>query len=137
MRKLRNTKILIILSIILLIAFAGCTAKNEQTVNTSGGDEKISTEAGTGVGPDWCKTGASVGSTQQQGHYSYVIKGLTTYKGQEVCEADATFSDGTGNSGSVTYYFSKDTKYAHVIMKDASGNIINEMDVNNPAANTP
>lgn len=128
MRKDRNTKILIILSVILLIAFAGCTAKNQQTINTPNGDVKISQDVGA-AGPDWCKAGTSV-TTSQQGQYSFVTKGLTTYKGQEVCEADATFDQG-GQSGSMTYYFSKDSKYAHIIMKDASGNIINEMDVNN------
>lgn len=125
----KNTKILVILSIMLLIAFAGCTAKKEQTINTSSGDVKTSVV--TGTGPDWCKAGTSITSSQQgQGQYSFVVKGITSYKGQEVCEADAAFDHG-GQSGSLTYYFSQDSKYMHVVMKDATGNILNDMDVNN------
>jgi hypothetical protein len=123
----KGTKILLVLSVMLLIAFSGCTAKNEQTINTPNGDVKVSQGV---VGPDWCKAGTSM-TQGQQGQFSFVIKGLTTYKGQEVCEADATYDQG-GQSASVKYYFSKDNKYMHMIMKDASGKIINEQDINSP-----
>lgn len=117
--------IVTILLIVVIAIIAGCVG-NDKTVKTSSGDVKVS----QGTGPDWCKAGTSMTSSQQ-GQYSFVIKGLTTYKGQEVCEADATFDSG-GQSGSVTYYFSKDNKYMHMIMKDASGNVINEVDTNSP-----
>ena len=126
MRTYKNTKVLIVLSIILLIAFAGCTGKKEQTISSPGGDVKVI----EGSGPSWCKAGTTM-TQGQQGQYSFVIKGITTYKGQEVCEADATYDQG-GQSGSVTYYFSQDNKYMHMIMKDASGNVINEIDTNSP-----
>jgi hypothetical protein len=121
----KNTKILMILSIMLLIVFAGCAGKNEQTINTPNGDIKVSQGM---VGSDWCKPGTSI-TSNQQGQYSFTIKGLTTYNGQEVCEAYATY-DHVGQSVNVTYYFSKDNKYTHITMKDASGNIINEVDAN-------
>ena len=125
----KNVKAFIMLSIILLIAFAGCTGK-EKTVSTPGGDVKIS--EGSGLGPDWCKAGTSMTNTGVQGQgYSFVIKGMTTYQGKDVCEADAKFDQGW-QSGSMTYYYSQDGKYMHMVMKDASGSIINEMDVNNP-----
>lgn len=123
----KNNKILIVLSIVLLIAFAGCTGKNEQTISSPNGDVKVSQGDS---GPDWCKAGTSM-TQGQQGQFSFVIKGLTTYKGQEVCEADAEYDQG-GQATSVKYYFSKDNKYMHMIMKDASGKIINEQDINAP-----
>lgn len=123
----KYTKTLLVLSVILLMAFSGCTGKNEQTINTSNGDMKVSQGV---VGPDWCKAGTSM-AQGQQGQFSFVIKGLTTYKGQEVCEADAVYDQG-GQSTSATYYFSKDNKYMHMIMKDASGKVINEQDINSP-----
>lgn len=123
----KNTKILLVLLAVLLIAFSGCTAPSEQTITSPGGDIKVSEGSG---GPDWCKTGSSL-TQGPQGQFSFVIKGLTTYKGQEVCEAYATYDQG-GQSASVTYYFSKDSKYMHMIMKDASGNIISEQDINSP-----
>jgi len=129
MKIYKNTKILMVLSIVLLIAFAGCTSKTEQTIQSPGGDIKVV----EGSGPDWCKTGSSMTSEQTtQGQYSYVIKGITTYKGQEVCEAEATVSAAGQQGYSMTYYFSKDTKFAHIIMKDASGKVINDMDVTQP-----
>jgi len=129
MRIYKNTKILIVLSIVLLIAFAGCTSKTEQTVPAPGGDVNVV----EGSGPDWCKAGSSITQGQtQQGQYSYVIKGITTYKNQEVCEAEATVSGGGQQGYSMTYYFSKDSKFAHIILKDASGNVVNDMDVTQP-----
>lgn len=125
---MNKTTAITVLLIIASAIIAGCV-ENEKTIKTSEGDVKVSEGSS---GPDWCKAGTSVTSvtSSQQGQYSFVIKGLTTYKGQEVCEADATF-DNAGQSESVTYYFSKDNKYAHIIMKDASGNIINEMNTSN------
>jgi hypothetical protein len=125
MKTCKTAKIMLVLSVVLLVAFSGCTAKNEQTINTPNGDAKVSQGV---VGPDWCKTGTSM-TQGQQGQFSFIIKGLTTYKGQEVCEADATYDQGR-HSANVTYYFSKDNKYMHMIMKDVSGNVINEQDIN-------
>ena len=125
----KNAKVVMILSIVLLIAFAGCTGK-EQTVSTPNGDVKVS--QGSGLGPDWCKAGASMTNAGPQGSsYSFVIKGITTYQGKEVCEAGATFDQG-GQSMNVVYYYSQDNKYMYMIMKDASGKIINEMDTSTP-----
>jgi hypothetical protein len=127
MKTSKNIKILLILSVILLMVFSGCTAPKEQVAKTPSGDVKVSEGSG---GPDWCKAGTSM-TQGQQGQFSFVIKGLTTYKGQEVCEADATYDQG-GQPASVKYYFSKDNKYMHMIMKDASGKVINEQDMNAP-----
>ena len=124
----KNVKAFLILSIILLIAFTGCTAKT-QTVSTPGGDVKVS--QGSGLGPDWCKPGTTMESLAQSQGYSLIVKGPTTYLGKAVCEADATYTQG-GQSMGITYYYTQDGKYMHLIMKDAPGNIINEMDTNAP-----
>jgi hypothetical protein len=125
MKTNKNTKILMVLSIVLLIAFAGCTSTTKTEQTTPGGN--VSTIEGSG--PDWCKAGSSLTQGQtQQGQYSYVIKGMTTYKNQEVCEAEATVTQAGQQSYSMTYYFSKDSKFSHLIMKDASGNVVKDMD---------
>jgi hypothetical protein len=46
MKKMRNLKFFMVLSIIAMIAFAGCTGKNELTNNPPQGDIKISGEEG-------------------------------------------------------------------------------------------
>jgi hypothetical protein len=43
---------MLVLSVMLLIAFSGCTVKNEQTVNTPNWDVKVSHGV---AGPDWCQ----------------------------------------------------------------------------------
>ena len=60
----KNVKVFIILSIILLIAFAGCTGK-DQTITTPDGEVKIS--KGSGSGPDWCKAGTKITLTGANG----------------------------------------------------------------------
>ena len=120
----KHVKAFIMVSIILLIAFAGCTAK-PQTGNSTAGDVK------SGLGPDWCKAGASVVNSASHQGYSLVVKGVTTYSGKEVCEADATYEQG-GQSMGIIYYYSQDGKYMHMIVKDASGKIVSDSDINVP-----
>ncbi len=121
----KNVKVLIILSIILLTVFAGCTTK-EQTISSPGGDLKVS--QGSGSGPAWCKTGTKMtmtGATGQQG--SYEIKGIVNYEGREVC-----LSEYVGDEGSMEQYFSQDSSYMVMITKDKSGKVINKLDMSQP-----
>ncbi|NJD53370.1 MAG: hypothetical protein FIB07_10940 [Candidatus Methanoperedens sp.] len=121
----KNVKAIIILSIILLTAFAGCTTK-EQTISTPGGDLKVS--QGSGSGPAWCKTGTKMtmtGATGQQG--SFEIKGIVNYEGREVC-----MSEYVGDEGSMEQYFSQDSSYMVMVTKDKSGKIINKLDISQP-----
>ena len=60
----KNVKVLMIISIILLTAFAGCTTK-EQTITTPGGDLKVS--QGSGSGPAWCKIGTKMTTKDKSG----------------------------------------------------------------------
>ncbi|HMB45253.1 MAG TPA: hypothetical protein VKL21_05475 [Candidatus Methanoperedens sp.] len=119
MKSNKSTKILIILSIIGLIAFAGCTGKQD-TITTPDGDVKIS-EGGSG--PDWCKTGTKMTTTGADGKQGYFeIKGSTNYEGKEVCESQWSSDD-----GSVTQYFNEDSSYLVIITKDKSGKEINKV----------
>jgi hypothetical protein len=121
-----NIKILIILSIILSIAFAGCTTPNTKTVPVPGGEVNVV----EGQGPDWCKIGTKMTQSGPTGEQmTFEVKGITAYNGQEVCESGATYNHG-GQSISIIYYLSKEGRPIHMIMKDASGKIVGETDTN-------
>src|SRR5659263_333892 len=76
----KNVKIFIILSIILLIAFAGCAAK-DQTITTPDGEVKVS--QGSGSGPAWCKAGTKITSTGADGQGSYETVSYTHLRAHE------------------------------------------------------
>jgi len=124
MKTKKSTKILIILSIIGLIAFAGCTGKQD-TIKTSDGEIKVS-EGGSG--PAWCKAGTKMTATGPDGKQgSFEIKGITNFEGKEVCESQWSSDD-----GSMTQYFNEDQSYLVMIQKDKSGNIISKVDMSQP-----
>lgn len=130
MKIYKNTKILIILSIILLIAFAGCTGKKEQTINQTvsspSGDINISGKSGTGS--DWCSAGTKMETSAPTGEKAaFEIKGITNYEGKDVCWAEYTYSE-----GSFAEYFNQDSSYAVMIMKDKAGKTINKIDISKP-----
>lgn len=116
-----------ILSMLLLIIasviLSGCTGPKKITTS-DGGKVEVSED---GTGPDWCKAGMKITSSSPQGQGTFTIKGITTYSGKEVCQAEWNLSQGV-----MTEYFSKDSSYMHLIMRDNSGNIIQETDLNNP-----
>ena len=123
----------IILSIIVII-FSGCTEKTATEIQTNEG--KLTVSEGTGAGADWCKAGTSSTFTSNaadgQGSSTFIIKGITTYKGRQVCEAETKITGTGSDSFSTTYFYSQDEKYGAWIMKDASGKVISENEVNNP-----
>jgi len=121
-RNKKNAKILIILSIILLVAFAGCTTK--KTTNTSNVDVKVPQ---VGSGPDWCKAGTKMTSTGPSGEVSFEIKGIVNYEGKDVCSAEWS----SGN-GSMVQYFNEDQTYIVLITKDKSGTVVNKIDMSQP-----
>lgn len=121
---MNKISVVVIVSIILISIFSGCTGnKNEVTTATG---EKVTVKDG-GAGPSWCKEGTQITSTGAQGQTSFVIKGITTYKGNEVCEAEYTY-----NEGSMTQYFNEKGDYIIMVYKDKSGKIIQEVNANNP-----
>lgn len=124
MKTYKNAKILVVLSIILLMAFAGCTAKNEQTIQTPGGDVKVV----EGAGPDWCKAGTKTTQSGPTGEQvSFEVKGIVNYEGKEVCESGWTSGD-----GSVATYTNEDSTYYVMIVKDKSGKVMNKVDMSQP-----
>jgi hypothetical protein len=116
-------KVLIVTWVVLSMAFSGCTAKNEQTIKTPGGDVKVS----EGSGPYWCKTGTTVTAIGPYGkEVSYTIKGITNYEGKEVCESDLDSSE-----DSYKIYMNQDKTYRVMIITDKDGketkiNIVNK-----------
>src|SRR4030067_1533651 len=129
-----NMKKLIILSIIAVMIFSGCTEKTGNEIQTNDGKSTVS--EGTGAGAEWCKAGTSTTSTSNtaegQSSTTFVIKGITTYKGRQVCEAETKYTGTGSDSFSTTYLYSQDEKYGVWIMKDSTGKIISENEVNNP-----
>jgi hypothetical protein len=124
MKTSKNTKVLIILSVVLLIAFSGCVSKSGQVANTSGGDIKVSEVSGQ----DWCKSGTKMMTTGGDGKQtSLTVKGMVNYEGREVCEASWDSSEGT-----MTTYMNKDSTYYMMIVKDKSGNMIKKIDMSQP-----
>lgn len=125
MKKIRKTKTVILLILIILSAniLSGCIGK-EKEVKTS--EEKATKSEGTG-GPNWCIAGTKITSTTSQGQGSFEIKGITTYKGKDVCEAVYDYG-----GGSAIQYSTEDGKYMAIVYKDTSGNVINEVESVNP-----
>ena len=124
MRTYKNTKILIIVSVVLLMAFSGCTAQNEKVVKTPNGDVKVSEGSG---GASWCKSGTTITTNSGGKQASFVIKGITNYEGKEVCESSVD-----SDEGSMTIYTSQDSTYYVMVTKDKSGKVINTVDMSQP-----
>lgn len=135
-------KKVIILSIIAILIFSGCTEKTGNDKQTNPGTEiqttdgKLTVSGGTGAGAEWCKAGTSStygsNSPGSEGSFNYVIKGLTTYKGKQVCEAEAKVTGSNAETIYYTQYISQDQKYFAMIMKDSSGKVISQNEYNNP-----
>lgn len=111
-------KILVILSLVVTTILSGCIT-GPKTIETPEG--KVTVDDG-GKGPDWCKGGTKVTSSGPQGEGTYEIKGITTYEGKSVCEAEMKVSGVPGGEGVWKYYFTEDGEYAVMIMKDPTGN---------------
>ncbi len=126
MRINKSMKILTTLSIILLVAFAGCTGNVDKTISSPEGDVKISENVGTG--PNWCNTGTKLTATGPTGEQAaFEIKGIVNYEGKEVCSAEWISTEGT-----LTQYFNEDHSYTVMIMKDKTGKVINKFDMVSP-----
>lgn len=119
----KKAKILIILSIILLTAFAGCTAKTQQTVPIPGGNVKVV----EGSGPNWCKAGTKMMTADSGQQVAFEVKGIVNYEGKDVCQ-----SDWSSNDSSMTIYTNEDSSYYIMITKDKTGKVINTIDMSQP-----
>lgn len=106
--------------------FSGCTEKTGTEIQTPEG--KITVSEGTGAGPEWCPAGIT--ETRDSG--TLIIKGITTYKGRQVCQAEGKVTEAGGETSYYVNYYTEDFKYVVIIMKDSSGKVISENEVNNP-----
>ncbi len=124
-----NTKTLLILSVVVLMAFSGCTAPSEQVIKTpdvtAPSEQATNTpvlEVPVGSGPDWCKTGPVMvqgpGGALIPDGGGNTIKGITTYEGKEVCESSLSYD---GLEGSYKIYWNKDFTFHITVVTDKFG----------------
>jgi len=128
-------KKIFVLAVAAFVLFSGGIGSSSETSVSPSGEVKTEVKTGEGTtiitateggaGPEWCKAGTTVTTAGPTGEAKYVIKGITTYKGRQVCESEAKFS-GEGSAGSWTYYYNEDGSFGAIIIKDASGNVISE-----------
>ena len=111
-------KEIVIVLIMASVIAAGCAGPKTEIQTEAG---KVTVQEGIGTGPVWCKAGTTV--TTEQG--SLVVKGITTYKGKQVCEMDGKFTV-AGQEMYTTQYVTEDNSYAVTIIKDASGKVLSE-----------
>ena len=125
MKKDKNVKTIMILSIILLIAFSGCTTK-DKTVVTPDGDVKVPHDSGPGTA--WCKAGTKFASEGAHGEpATYEIKGIVNFEGKEVC-----LSVITSDRESIEQYYNEDHSVDVKIVKDKSGKEISRQKMPQP-----
>ncbi len=123
-------KKIMILMIMVSAIVAGCAGPKTEIQTEAG---KVTVQEGTGIGPEWCKAGttANVDAASAGGQMTFVVKGLTTYKGKQVCESEGKYT-GAGLEMYYTQYFTQDGKYFVTIIKDSSGNVLSENEAPNP-----
>ena len=124
-------KEIVILLIMASVIAAGCAGPKTEIQTEAG---KVTVLEGAGIGPEWCKAGttASMDAASAGGQMTYVVKGLTTYKGKPVCESEAKLTGAGIDTMYYTQYFTQDSSYIVMIIKDASGNVLSENEMNNP-----
>lgn len=121
-----NRKAIIIVVLIFVVAaLSGCVTGPKTVVGPGG--EKVTVSEGTGTGPDWCKAGTKITSSGQGQQGSFEIKGITTYKDTQVCEAIYTT-----DQGSMVQYFNEKGDYMVMVYKDKDGKVIQEVNIANP-----
>lgn len=75
-------------------------------------NDNVSVSEYTGESVDWC----TIGNTVTEGNKQLTIKGLTTYEGREVCQAEVI----NGNEKTI-FYFSQDGSYKSMKSTSSSG----------------
>lgn len=122
---MKNKMILATISMLVITTMLSGCVTGPKTVTGPGGESAILNEGG--VGPDWCKAGTKITASGQGQQGSFEIKGITTYKGTEVCQAEYVY-----DQGSMVQYFNEKGDYMVMIYKDKNGKVIQEMNIVNP-----
>ena len=112
-------KILVILSLVVATILSGCIT-GPKKIETPEGKATIGEVPG-GKGPGWCQAGIEIKQETAGQKSSYIVKGITTYEGKSVCEAEMKVSGVPGGEGVWKYYFTENGEYAVIIMKDPTG----------------
>lgn len=108
---INKVAILLVLQIFIISTLlSGCVAQPKEVIS------------------NWCNTSMNI--TFENGKGLYTVKGITTYKGREVCEV--LIKDGQRDT---IQYFNKGGGYMVVIYKDESGNIVKEINISNTTNN--
>lgn len=123
---MRLYKMMIVFLVVLSLFVTGCIG-NKQTIVTPEGTTEIEN-----IGSGWCKEGTKITTNTPQGTGTFIIKGITTYKDKEVCEALYQVTGDDIEGGTMTQYYTKDGKYSVIVYKDASGDVVNEIEMNIP-----
>src|SRR3989344_1263151 len=137
---MNKTILILIFAIAAIVLVSGCVQQDTDkdsttcapkgaagktfTTTTSTDNGDVTTTVTTGTETGFCSAGASMTSTSVQGGTSMIVKGLTTFKGKQMCYATVEVS-GAQNI-TFEYYFTEGQKDAWIVMKDSSGNIISE-----------
>ncbi len=111
----------LILFMMALMLFAGCLGKPAGKTEITTGEGKMTVTEGV-AGPDWCKAGTTMSlAAPTTGEVAtWTIKGITTYKGRQVCAMEIKVTE-KGQEGIMTYYFTEDSSYVAMVSRDPSG----------------
>lgn len=79
---------------------------------------------------NWCTPGNNIILDQDQeisteGGQTFEVKGNITYEGKDVCQTEYVDEEGT-----LIQYFTKNKDYVKLVYKNSSGDIINELEMN-------
>lgn len=96
------------------VATADTSAEQKIDVSDDGTEENNIDEANVDTGSDWCTPGDKITVEIQGNPEEFTIKGVTTYKETEVCQAEKTIQ-----GGSSIRYFNKDGSFVAMISKSS------------------
>lgn len=123
-------------AVVLVVVIAGCTGGS---LPGMGGDTPTPEPAAGGggaTGSDDCRTGGSYrwvdpGTGEQ---VSLDVQGTVTHEGRQVCKAVYETTGSDADYSRVVMYYATDDSYQKVVYYDAQGNVVNEIEAENPAA---
>jgi hypothetical protein len=123
---MRLRRVLGVAVVALLVVVAGCSG---------GGGPGAGGDGGDGAGSaDWCQQGSSYSYTNPQtgDAASMNIEGIVQHEGRQTCKAvwqsEASGGQGQTQIARMELYFTEDSEYTHVIMYDADGNELYEVE---------
>lgn len=124
--------------VVTLVMVSGCAGSGPATDGQAETQTQTPTDAGAeggnqqqaASGSDWCPAGQETmfANPESGEQVSLVVEGMVTHEGREVCKAVWEGSSDTSNVVKIEMYFSEDDSYQNVIMYDANGNVVSEIE---------